>query len=83
MNLNHWSIKRPRFADSIECTSILLIKSSGKLDFFLLKSWSLYSLKVNGQGVLILGGFTFEPTAIKGGIYYNDTEDEFYAGKQN
>jgi hypothetical protein len=67
------------------------ISGSGKIevttadtnDFFLLKSGSLDSLKVNGQGVLVLGGFTFEPTAIKGGVYYNDTEDEFYAGKQN
>ena len=52
-------------------------------DFFLLKSGSLNSLKVNNQGVLVLGGFTFEPTAIKGGLYYNDSEDEFYAGKNN
>ena len=52
-------------------------------DFFLLKSGSLDSLKVNGQGVLVLGGFTFEPTAIKGGLYYNDNDDEFYAGKDN
>ena len=52
-------------------------------DFFLLKSGSLDSLKVNNQGVLVLGGFTFEPTAIKGGVYYNDSEDEFYAGKNN
>ena len=52
-------------------------------DFFLLSSGSLDSLKVNNQGVLVLGGFTFEPTAIKGGVYYNDTEDEFYAGKNN
>ena len=67
------------------------ISGSGKIevtttdtnDFFLLKSGSLDSLKVNGQGVLVLGGFTFEPTAIKGGVYYNDSEDEFYAGKQN
>ena len=67
------------------------ISGSGKIevtttdtnDFFLLKSGSLDSLKVNGQGVLVLGGFTFEPTAIKGGVYYNDTEDEFYAGKNN
>ena len=67
------------------------ISGSGKVevttadtnDFFLLKSGSLDSLKVNGQGVLVLGGFTFEPTAIKGGVYYNDTEDEFYAGKNN
>ena len=59
------------------------IKTTDTNDFFLLKSGSLDSLKVNGQGVLVLGGFTFEPTAIKGGVYYNDTEDEFYAGKQN
>ena len=52
-------------------------------DFFLLKSGSLDSLKLNNQGVLVLGGFTFEPTAVKGGLYYNDTEDEFYAGKNN
>ena len=52
-------------------------------DFFLLKSGSLDSLKLNNQGVLVLGGFTFEPTAIKGGLYYNDSEDEFYAGKNN
>ena len=68
-----------------------IITGSGKIkvttsdtnDFFLLKSGSLDSLKVNGQGVLVLGGFTFEPTAIKGGLYYNDSEDEFYAGKNN
>tara|TARA_Y100001937_G_C7049056_1_gene298199 strand:- start:406 stop:933 length:528 start_codon:yes stop_codon:yes gene_type:complete len=68
-----------------------VITGSGKIkvtttdtnDFFLLKSGSLDSLKVNGQGVLVLGGFTFEPTAIKGGIYYNDSEDEFYVGKNN
>ena len=68
-----------------------VITGSGKIkvtttdtnDFFLLKSGSLDSLKVNNQGVLVLGGFTFEPTAIKGGLYYNDTEDEFYAGKNN
>ena len=52
-------------------------------DFFLLKSGSLDSLKVNNQGVMVLGGFTFEPTAIKGGVYYNDSDDEFYAGKNN
>ena len=67
------------------------ISGSGKIEvtttdtnnFFLIKSGSLNSLKVNNQGVLVLGGFTFEPTAIKGGVYYNDTEDEFYAGKNN
>ena len=52
-------------------------------DFFLLKSGSLDSLKVNNQGVLQLGAFSFTPTAVNGGIYYDDGDDEFYAGKQN
>ena len=52
-------------------------------DFFLLKSGSLDSLKVNNQGVLVLGGFTFEPTAVRGGLYYDQNDDEFYAGKNN
>ena len=67
----------------ITSSKVLVNTSNSTDDFFLLKSGSLDSLKVNGQGVLVLGGFTFEPTAIKGGLYYNDSEDEFYAGKQN
>ena len=39
--------------------------------------------KVNGEGVLQLGAFSFTPTAVKGGLYYDDNDDEFYAGKQN
>ena len=68
-----------------------IITGSGKIkvttsdtnDFFLLKSGSLDSLKVNGEGVLQLGGFTFQPTAVRGGIYYNQNEDEFFIGKNN
>ena len=68
-----------------------IITGSGKIkvttsdtnDFFLLKSGSLDSLKVNGEGVLQLGAFSFTPTAVKGGLYYDDGDDEFYAGKQN
>ena len=67
------------------------ISGSGKIsitttdtnDFFLLKSGSLNSLKVNGEGVFQLGAFSFTPTAVKGGLYYDDNDDEFYAGKQN
>ena len=67
------------------------ISGSGKIsitttdtnDFFLLKSGSLNSLKVNGEGVLQLGAFSFTPTAVKGGLYYDNDDDEFYAGKQN
>ena len=68
-----------------------VITGSGKIsitttdtnDFFLLKSGSLNSLKVNGEGVLQLGDFSFTPTAVKGGLYYDDGDDEFYAGKNN
>ena len=67
------------------------ISGSGKIevtttdtnDFFLLKSGSLDSLKVNGEGVLQLGAFSFTPTAVRGGLYYDNDDDEFYAGKQN
>ena len=52
-------------------------------DFFLLKSGSMESIKVNGQGVLTLGGFTLTPTAVRGGLYYNHDDDEFYLGKNN
>ena len=52
-------------------------------DFFLLKSGSMESIKVNGQGVLTLGGFTLSPTAVRGGLYYDHDDDEFYLGKNN
>jgi len=68
-----------------------VITGSGKIsitttdtnDFFLLKSGSLNSLKVNGEGVLQLGAFSFTPTAVRGGLYYDNDDDEFYAGKNN
>ena len=68
-----------------------VVTGSGKIkvtttdtnDFFLLTSGSLDSLKVNGEGVLQLGAFSFTPTAVKGGLYYDDNDDEFYAGKNN
>ena len=63
--------------------SIEINTSNDTNDFFLLKSGSLNSLKVNNQGVLQLGAFSFTPTAVKGGMYYDDDDDEFYAGKQN
>jgi len=67
----------------LSSSKVLVNAPNATDDFFLLKSGSLNSLKVNNQGVLVLGGFTFEPTAIKGGLYYNDSDDEFYAGKNN
>jgi len=67
----------------ITSSKVLVNTSNSTDDFFLLKSGSLDSLKVNNQGVMVLGGFTFTPTAVRGGMYYNQDDDEFYAGKNN
>ena len=63
--------------------SLEISAPNGTNDFFLLKSSSLESLQVNNQGVMVLGGFTFTPTAVRGGVYYNNDEDEFFVGKNN
>ena len=67
-----------KFSGSLEVKSVNTTD-----DFFLLKSGSLDSLKVNNQGVMVLAGFTFTPTAVRGGLYYDNDDDEFYAGKNN
>ena len=67
-----------KFSGSLEVKSV-----NATDDFFLLKSGSMENLKLNNQGVMVLGGFTFEPTAVRGGMYYNNDDDEFYAGKNN
>ena len=67
----------------ITSSKLLVDTSNSTDDFFLLKSGSLDSLKVNNQGVLVLGGFTYTPTAVRGGLYYDQDDDEFYAGKNN
>ena len=46
-------------------------------DLFLIQSGSFQSVKVNSLGVLNLGGFETEPTAITGGFYFNSDENEF------
>jgi len=70
-------------SNAITSSKVLVNAPNATDDFFLLKSGSLNSLKVNGEGVLQLGAFSFQPTPVKGGIYYDDNQDEFYAGKQN
>ena len=67
----------------ITSSKVLVNAPNATDDFFLLKSGSLESLKTNNQGVLVLGGFTFTPTAVRGGLYYDQDDDEFYAGKNN
>ena len=49
-------------------------------DLFLIQSGSFQSVKVNSSGVVNLGGFETEPTAVTGGFYYNSDENEFYLG---
>ena len=67
--------------DTHQFTGSISLQSGNTNDFFLLKSGSFDSLKVNGQGVLTLGGFTFDPSAVAGGFYYSNTANEFYLGK--
>ena len=54
--------------------------ASTNQNIFLIQSGSFQSLKVNSTGVLNLGGFESEPTAVSGGFYYNSDENEFYLG---
>ena len=54
--------------------------ASTNQNIFLIQSGSFQSLKVNSTGVLNLGGFESEPTAVSGGFYYNSDEHEFYLG---
>ena len=65
-----------KFSGSLEVSTV-----NATDDFFLLKSGSLNALKVNNEGVLKLGEFTFIPTVVSGGFYYNKNDDEFYLGK--
>ena len=67
----------------ITASKLLVDTSNSTDDFFLLKSGSMDNIKVNGQGILTLGGFTFTPTPVRGGFYYNNDDDEFYLGKNN
>ena len=71
------------FDGHVSSSRLLVAADNGTHDFFLLKSGSLDSLKVNKQGVMVLGGFTFTPTAVRGGMYYDNSDDEFYLGKNN
>ena len=56
---------------------------AGTDDFFLIRSSSFDAIKTNSEGVMVLGAFTFTPTARAGGFYYDNSDDEFYLGKAN
>jgi len=67
--------------DTHQFTGSVSLQSGDTSDFFLLKSGSFDSLTINGQGVLTLGGFSFDPDAVAGGFYYSSNDNEFYMGK--
>ena len=67
--------------DTHQFTGSISVTNNGANDFFLLKSGSFDSLTINGQGVLTLGGFAFDPTAVAGGFYFSSNDNEFYLGK--
>ena len=56
----------------------LQITGSSTSDIFIIKSASIDALKVNTQGVLVLGEMTSTPSAVAGGIYYSSSN--FYMG---
>lgn len=56
----------------------LQITGSSPSDFFLIKSGSIDTVKVNNQGILVLGEMNTTPTAVPGGIYYSSSI--FYVG---
>lgn len=54
------------------------ITGSSTSDIFIIKSASIDTLKVNTQGVLVLGEMASTPSAVAGGIYYSSSN--FYMG---
>ena len=70
----------------------LEVKSNSESDdFFLIKKRETIEgavidrtvFKVNNAGVMVLGDNTSAPTATKGGMYYNATENSFYLGVED
>lgn len=57
-----------------------LAPSTSDQDIMLIKSSSIDSFKVNKSGVTSFGSFSSAPTAVTGGVYYNNTTEEFFIG---
>tara|TARA_Y100000361_G_C11159824_1_gene346489 strand:+ start:114 stop:593 length:480 start_codon:yes stop_codon:yes gene_type:complete len=59
-------------------------------DFFIVKKTTTVGdgssektvFKINNEGTMVLGGNTTAPSAQAGAIYYDETENEFYLGKE-
>ena len=68
---------------TITANALSVNGGAGTDDFFLIRSSSFDAIKTNSEGVMVLGAFAFTPTARAGGVYYNNSNDEFYLGKSN
>jgi len=74
------------FSGSAHITGSLNITGSSQFlkdpgsnnDFFLIKSASFTSFKMNSQGVSVFGNFSYTPTPVDGGMIYSGSN--FYAG---
>jgi len=76
------------FGDSLTDThsfsgSLNIKGGAGTDEFFLIRSGSFDAIKTDSDGVMVLGAFTFTPTARAGGFYYDSSDDEFYLGKSS
>jgi hypothetical protein len=74
------------FSGSAHITGSLIVTGSTEFlkdpgsneDFFLIKSASFSSLKMNRQGIPVFGNFTSTPTPVAGGLIFSASS--FYAG---
>ena len=63
---------------SVTGSSTFELNQGQTTDFFLIKSSSFSSLKVNSDGVVTFGNFNSLPTAVSGGMAYSGSN--FYVG---
>lgn len=67
---------------SFSTTGSLTIELDGIEDIFKVTVSGEEKIKVNTEGILQIKAQTTEPTAVPGGIYYNN-EDDYYLGFNN
>lgn len=67
------------YSGSAYITGSLKIADSGDPTFFLISSASMDMFKINDQGVVQLATMSYTPTAVPGGMYF-DNVGNFYVG---
>jgi hypothetical protein len=83
-DVNNYSIFRPtgsfqNTTNNIGITGSLVLAFDGVEDYFQVTVAGVERVKVNTEGTLQLASQSVAPTAVAGGIYYNNA-DEFYLG---